>query len=476
MDFYSILEFIYVVVCVVLLFGAAIFVHEFGHFWVALKCGMKVEEFSIGFGHKIKSWKRNGIEYSIRWIPAGGFVRLPQMVTSEALEGVSQEPCPPAAPWKRILTAFAGPGMNVVFAFFLGCILFGVGLPYLINPPIVGHLDENSEEYQMGIRYDDKIISVDGHPVKSWEDVQMNCILALTNVVPFVTERNDQLFTNYLKLTVNEDVKEMLGSTWKLPNLEPKNLPIAQRVIAGGAAEKAGVKNGDHILAFNDVPIQGVQQLIDVISQCPGKESTIQIARTLENNTVTNMTLKITPADMGGVGKIAVNLSSPKAYAVQWPGPWPWESVGDAFQKNFISVVALCNPSKSGMGVKDLSGPPGILAMLATFVKDDYRLALNFMILLNVSLAILNLLPVPVLDGGHIVMSAFEWITGKAVNIRILEYVNTIFALLLIGFMIWVSINDIKRFSLFKDLYKQDAQFENAAPALDSPSTSDSVK
>ena len=124
MDFYSILEFIYVVVCVVLLFGAAIFVHEFGHFWVALKCGMKVEEFSIGFGHKIKSWKRNGIEYSIRWIPAGGFVRLPQMVTSEALEGASQEPCPPAAPWKRILTAFAGPGMNVVFAFFLGCILF----------------------------------------------------------------------------------------------------------------------------------------------------------------------------------------------------------------------------------------------------------------------------------------------------------------------------------------------------------------
>ena len=114
--------------------------------------------------------------------------------------------------------------------------------------------------------------------------------------------------------------------------------------------------------------------------------------------------------------------------------------------------------------------------MLATFVKDDYRLALNFMILLNVSLAILNLLPVPVLDGGHIVMSAFEWITGKAVNIRILEYVNTIFALLLIGFMIWVSINDIKRFSLFKDLYKQDAQFENAAPALDTPSTSDSVK
>ena len=126
MDLSSILEFIYVIVCVVLLFGAAVFVHEFGHFWVALKCGMKVEEFSIGFGRKIKSWKRNGIEYSIRWIPAGGFVRLPQMVTSEALEGASEEKYPPASPWCRIATAFAGPGMNLVFGFVLAVVLYFV--------------------------------------------------------------------------------------------------------------------------------------------------------------------------------------------------------------------------------------------------------------------------------------------------------------------------------------------------------------
>src|SRR5437879_11173308 len=108
----------YVIVVVVLLFGAAVFVHEFGHFCMARKRGMKVEGFAIGFGPKIFSWKRDGIEYAWRWIPAGGYVKLPQMVTSEALEGdTNKEAIPPAPPLSKILVAFAGPAMNVVVAF-----------------------------------------------------------------------------------------------------------------------------------------------------------------------------------------------------------------------------------------------------------------------------------------------------------------------------------------------------------------------
>jgi regulator of sigma E protease len=118
-------------------FGASIFIHEFGHFWVARKLGMKVEEFAVGFGPKIYSWKRDGIEYSLRWIPAGGFVKLPQMITSEALEGKNDYegvlkgdlPVPPAPPSHKILVAFAGPFMNVVFAFAIATVIYFVGLP-----------------------------------------------------------------------------------------------------------------------------------------------------------------------------------------------------------------------------------------------------------------------------------------------------------------------------------------------------------
>src|SRR5580704_8689647 len=116
----QILQYIYVAAAVILLFGAAVFVHEFGHFWVARRRGMKVEAFAIGFGPKIFGWTKDGVEYSWKLIPAGGFVKLPQMITSSTLEGEQSTPAeqlPPASPLTRILVAFAGPFMNVVFAF-----------------------------------------------------------------------------------------------------------------------------------------------------------------------------------------------------------------------------------------------------------------------------------------------------------------------------------------------------------------------
>src|SRR2546423_3024524 len=122
----------YVIVVVVLLFGAAVFVHEFGHFCMARRRGMKVEGFAIGFGPKVFSWVRDGIEYSWRWIPAGGFVKLPQMITSEALEGAKTgEELPPVSPWSKILVAFAGPFMNLVFAFVIATVIYFTGLPVL---------------------------------------------------------------------------------------------------------------------------------------------------------------------------------------------------------------------------------------------------------------------------------------------------------------------------------------------------------
>ena len=145
-----ILTTIYVVVAVLLLFGAAIFVHEWGHFYVARKCGMKVEEFAIGFGKILWKYEKDGILYTIRMIPAGGFVKLPQMLTSEAIEGGNgseeTEPLPDISPWAKIAVAVAGPIMNVVFAFVLATIIYFVGLPESITPPIVGALDKESEE------------------------------------------------------------------------------------------------------------------------------------------------------------------------------------------------------------------------------------------------------------------------------------------------------------------------------------------
>lgn len=180
-----ILTTIYVVAAVLLLFGAAIFVHEWGHFYVARKCGMKVEEFAIGFGKILWEHEKDGILYTIRMIPAGGFVKLPQMLTSEAIEGGNgseeTEPLPDISPWAKIAVAVAGPIMNVVFAFVLATIIYFVGLPESITPPIVGALDKESEEYSLGIREGDIITKIDGEAIPSWEEAGKFTALALTN-------------------------------------------------------------------------------------------------------------------------------------------------------------------------------------------------------------------------------------------------------------------------------------------------------
>src|SRR6202453_1076317 len=193
-----ILNWLYIAAGGVFLFGAALFVHEFGHFWVARKRGLKVEGFAIGFGPKIFSWVRDGIEYSVRWIPAGGFVKLPQMVTSSAIEGANKkDEIPPAPPFSRILVAVAGPFMNVVFAFVIATLVYFVGLPVPVNPSIIGYVDPSSPEAKMGIHDGDRIIAINDKTVKSWEEIYNTTILALTNILPvtIVHESTPNVFT-----------------------------------------------------------------------------------------------------------------------------------------------------------------------------------------------------------------------------------------------------------------------------------------
>jgi regulator of sigma E protease len=261
----TILNVIYVIAAVLALFGAAIFIHEFGHFWVARKLGMKVEEFAVGFGPKIHSWKRDGIEHSIRWIPAGGFVKLPQMITAEALEGQSAEEVPPAPPLHKILVAAAGPFMNVVFAFAIATVIYFVGLPVPISQPIIGKVDPASPEGRLGIREGDRVVMVDKKNIKSWEDVMEFTMLARTNLIPVVIEHGGVSNTYNLTATVND----VIGL--KTLNLDPREHPVVGAVESGMPAAAAGLQSGDKILSVNGIPVPGQDQVKELISKSEGK-------------------------------------------------------------------------------------------------------------------------------------------------------------------------------------------------------------
>jgi len=454
-----VLNVIYVVVAVLLLFGAAVFVHEYGHYWMAKRRGLKIEEFAIGFGPKIVSWMHDGVLWSWRWIPAGGFVKLPQMVTSDALEGKADDgtvALPPVSPWSKILVAFAGPVMNVVFAFVIAALIYFVGLPVAVNPSVIGHVEEDSQEYKLGIREGDLIVKVDGEIVKSWQDVQLLTALARTNVLEVVIERGGERKNYHLAAKVNE----LLGL--KMLELYPRDHPVVAVVQSDSPAEKAGLKENDRFISFGGVPVVGQQQLIDLIQKRGGEPTEVVVQRGSET-----LSLNVTPQIVDPekkTGRIGAMLTSDTTivYRVMKPGPKPWELVGDVWDKTVKTFSALIHHKQTGVGAKDLSGPVGILTMLAAWVNTDYRLALNFLVLLNVNLAILNLLPIPVLDGGHILLAIVEKIRRRPISGKLIEYTTAAFAVLLISFMLYVTFFDIRRFSLFKAMFKKDVQIEQA--------------
>ncbi len=451
----TILTWIYVIVAVLLLFGAAIFVHEWGHYIVALKRGLKVEEFAIGMGPKLYSWKRGDVLWSIRAIPAGGFVKLPQMITSEALEGKQEgeEELPPISPLSKILVALAGPFMNVVFAFVIASVIYFVGLPVLVNPSFIGPVDPASEEGVLGISEGDEIVAINGTPVNSWQEISVEVVTSTTNVLNVSIARGGVAEVYQLNTHTRE------GENLKWLDLPPRQAPVVGIIESGKPAEAAGFKEGDRFISFSGVPVYSQERLIELVNDSNGMESEAVIVRD-----GAEMVLKVTPFydAENKRGRIGIGFSV-GIYRVQQPGPSPIAQVDRVMAMMGKTFSALYHSEKTGIGAKDLAGPVGILGMLANQVMIDYRLALSFMVLLNINLAILNLLPIPVLDGGHIMMSLYEAIFRRPVSIKFQEYATGIFAVLLIGFMLYVTVfGDLssKRRDMMKSMFKHGSQAE----------------
>ena len=542
----DILNIIYVVAVVFLLFGAAIFVHEFGHFWVALKRGLKVEEFAIGFGPIIWSKTHEGILYSIRAIPAGGFVKLPQMLTSEAIEGKPEGPAdedsensdgeppepveelPPVSPLSKILVAFAGPLMNVIFAILIAVFIWLVGIPKPINEPVVGYVGEQSEEYTIGARPGDRIMNVNDEPIETWQDVVYAVLDSEGETVAVQVQRGEEqrqfdlpagtwsggirrirLDNQDLLEVMSFETPSLLGdvgfkpgdvvlsvngqkaySQYQLLDLlmadagqmktvrvtrgdQEVELPFETPDVAGVAVEqvvaededglstpasKADVQAGDVIKSAAGVRVTSTRQLVDIIQAQDNKEFQLDLLRGDKG-----IQVSITPKDnrLGVALKQDIGLvfkPEPIRYSRELAHPSPAAQIGDVLDKIAITFKALGRGKESGVGAKDLSGPVGIFGMLAIQVNHDLRLALSFLVLLNINLAILNLLPVPVLDGGHILLSIIEWIRKEPVSVKIQEWATTAFAALLLCFFVYVTFADVKRVPLLHDIFNRDTE------------------
>jgi regulator of sigma E protease len=444
---------IIIIAAVFLFLGLCILVHEFGHLLVALWRGLHVERFSIGFGKKLWGFERKGVEYRVSMLPFGGYVALPQLEPTKTPTTEDGTPLPQAKPFDRILTALAGPVANILFGFLLGAVVWFVGVqrPETLSSFEVYSVEEDSPEYEAGLRPGDHILQVNGETVEgSWEGLMQDIALS-KGQVELLLERGETKQKIAYMPAENPEF-EGLG----FPFFEVKTPVEILHVNPQSPADLAGLQKGDRILAVNGEPVQNTISFLLDMWNSKGEPVDITVRRGDQELVVSGIRGKETVLE----GKVRYLIGVLPGEPMVMKHLSPWWQFKNVLRTTGNTLGALFS-SKSLVKPKHMSGPVGIIQMNYLTVRHrGWRQGLFFVVFVSFSLAIFNLLPFPVLDGGHIVFGLFEGLTPWRVPERVAYYIQATFAVALITLMLYVTFFDVRR--LTRGLF--DGGEDNAAP------------
>ncbi|MGL4399277.1 MAG: RIP metalloprotease RseP [Luteolibacter sp.] len=450
---FTILQVILLIAVVLTIFNIIIFVHELGHFLAAKWRGLRIDRFQIWFGTPI--WKKevNGVQYGLGWIPAGGFVALPQMAPMEALEGGNKDekPLPPITPLDKIIVAFAGPLFSMLLALLSAVFVWQIGKPADFMPTqVLGTVAENSPAAKAGFQVGDKILTINGKPVNgfagSLDSITENIVLSKGTQIKFTVERPGnaspiELISNF----ETEKTKWFQRSGLRQVGIGPEiDHIVITAVIKGSPAEKAGFKRGDQLVSMNgEVSKKETEAVVAYIKTNGTNPIAFEIRRAGKPIKITAS--PVVPLSPKGSSPMLGLQFAPSAFYQQgiiYPGPV--KQVVDSLKMMWTTITSVIAPDSS-IGVGHLSGPVGIGTLMFDFLQmeNGWRRILAFMVLFNVNLAVLNMLPFPVLDGGHITLAILEKISGRPVKAKPLEILQTVCALALMSLMLFVTSKDI---------------------------------
>ncbi len=456
--------------------GVLITIHEYGHFQVARWCNVRVLRFSIGFGKALytKRFGKDQTEFVIAAIPLGGYVK---MLDERELEAEAQQnkQNPEAsqlpsvayseqelsrafnrqAIWKRMAIVAAGPVANLLLAIFIYWLLFMHGVMGL--KPILGEVEPKSPAAIASMKQGEVIQKVAGVAVSSWQDVHWLMLKQVmkSSVVEIEASNGlNELHLHHINLTTisERDLETDFLSKLGLKPYQPVAMPVIGEVLSGSAAEKAGLKQDDKVLQVNQQNIQRWEQLVDVVRQNPGKKMQLNISRA-----GAAMELSVTPdvykengKAFGRIGasyhleqseldKLLVNVQYPALEALN-------KAIDKTWDTSIFSLEMLAKVVTGKMSLKSVSGPLTIADFAGKSANVGWKSYVGFVALISISLGVLNLLPIPVLDGGHLLYYIVEFFKGSPVSDSFMEAGQRI-GLSLLGMLMLVAFyNDINRF------------------------------
>ena len=435
------------------LLGIVVVIHELGHYWVARWCGVKVLRFSVGFGKPVLS-KRFGAdqtEWALGAFPLGGYVKMLDEREAPVAEAERYRAFNRQSVAKRIAIVVAGPLANLLLAILLFWGLFIVGMPGA--QPILGEITKGSEAQAAGFVSGEKIVAVDGDPLQTWHEVgwAFTTRLASKQSIAVTTEdtsgqRREKILEpqGISDQDLENDVLAKLGLNRVRPGVK------IVEVIASSPALRAGLKAGDEIVSIDHEPVSGgVQQFIGTIQTSVGKPLAIEA-----NRHGTHIQLIVTPeaapgktAKAGVIGAKVGEVDRPEFRAVASYSPFLAlsKAISKTWDMSWLSLKSLGRMLIGEMSIKNLSGPVTIASYAGQTAQMGIIQFISFVAVISISLGILNLLPIPLLDGGHLMYYIVEIIKGSPVSEKIMEVGQQVGLALLLGLMIVAFYNDINR-------------------------------
>ena len=446
---------LYMIVGTLVALGVLVTFHEFGHFWVARRCGVKVLRFSVGFGMPLVRWHdRRGTEFVIAAIPLGGYVKMLDEREGEVPADQLDQSFNRKTVRQRIAIVAAGPIANFLLAMVFFWVLAMLGSQQV--RPVIGAVETGSMAAKAGLVAGQEIVSIDGEPTTGWGAVNLQLVRRLgeSGTVNVVVREQDSSAESPRELALDhwlqgadepDPIKSLGIRPWR-----PALPPVLAELDPKGPAQAAGLKTGDRLLALDGQALGDWQQVVDLVRVRPDTKIVLKVEREGAQIDVP-VTLSVR-----GEAKAAGGYLGAGVKGVEWPPSMvrevsfgPLAAIGEGAKRTWtMSVLTLESLKKMLFGelsVKNLSGPITIAKVAGASAQSGVADFLNFLAYLSISLGVLNLLPIPVLDGGHLLFYLVEWVRGRPLSDRVQGWGIQIGISLVVGVMLLALVNDLGR-------------------------------